>query len=63
MDYLGYWKLSQYLELENNSRSRLWILNDVIWNKNNPMPNFRHKITNAHETMIWASKSRKSKYT
>ena len=41
-----------------------WILNDVIWNKNNPMPNFRgSRFTNAHETLIWASKSEKSKYT
>ena len=41
-----------------------WILNDVIWNKNNPMPNFRGtRFTNAHETLIWASKSKNSKYT
>lgn len=41
-----------------------WILNDVVWRKANPMPNFRGKrFTNAHETMIWASKSEKSKYT
>ena len=41
-----------------------WILNDVIWNKKNPMPNFRGtRFTNAHETLIWASKSEKSKYT
>jgi len=41
-----------------------WILNDVIWNKNNPMPNFRGtRFTNAHETLIWASKNKKSKYT
>ena len=41
-----------------------WILNDVIWNKNNPMPNFRGtRFTNAHETLIWASKDQKSKYT
>ena len=41
-----------------------WILNDVIWNKNNPMPNFRGtRFTNAHETLIWASKDKKSKYT
>ena len=39
-------------------------LNDVIWNKKNPMPNFRGtRFTNAHETLIWASKSEKSKYT
>ena len=41
-----------------------WILNDVIWNKNNPMPNFRGtRFTNAHETLVWASKSEGSKYT
>ncbi len=40
-----------------------WILNDVIWRKANPMPNFRgRRFTNAHETMIWAAKSEKSKY-
>tara|TARA_A100001037_G_C15083117_1_gene605258 strand:+ start:118 stop:1224 length:1107 start_codon:yes stop_codon:yes gene_type:complete len=41
-----------------------WILNDVVWRKTNPMPNFRgRRFTNAHETMIWASKSQNSKYT
>tara|TARA_Y100001936_G_C16032067_1_gene646196 strand:+ start:250 stop:1323 length:1074 start_codon:yes stop_codon:yes gene_type:complete len=41
-----------------------WILNDVIWNKNNPMPNFKGtRFTNAHETLIWASKNKNSKYT
>ena len=41
-----------------------WLLNDVVWRKNNPMPNFRGtRFTNAHETLIWASKSKKSKYT
>jgi len=40
-----------------------WILNDIIWRKSNPMPNFRgRRFTNAHETMIWASKSKDSKY-
>ena len=35
-----------------------WILNDIVWRKANPMPNFRgRRFTNAHETMIWASKS------
>ena len=39
-----------------------WILNDVIWQKANPMPNFRGKrFTNAHETLIWASKDKNSK--
>ncbi|MCX5570875.1 site-specific DNA-methyltransferase [Kaistia nematophila] len=41
-----------------------WILNDVVWRKANPMPNFRGKrFTNAHETMIWASRGQGSKYT
>jgi modification methylase len=41
-----------------------WILNDVVWRKANPMPNFRGKrLTNAHETLIWASKSDAAKYT
>ena len=41
-----------------------WILNDIIWRKTNPMPNFRGKrFTNAHETLIWAAKSSNSKYT
>lgn len=41
-----------------------WILNDVIWNKVNPMPNFKGtRFTNAHETLIWASKNPNSKYT
>jgi len=40
-----------------------WILNDIVWNKTNPMPNFRgRRFCNAHETLIWASKSEKSKY-
>lgn len=41
---------------------KFWILNDVIWRKSNPMPNFRgRRFTNAHETMIWASKSQNAK--
>ena len=41
-----------------------WILNDVVWRKTNPMPNFRgRRFTNAHETLIWASRGEKSKYT
>jgi modification methylase len=39
-----------------------WILNDVVWRKANPMPNFRgRRFTNAHETLIWASKSQDAK--
>ena len=41
-----------------------WLLNDVVWRKLNPMPNFRgRRFTNAHETLIWASKTKSSKYT
>ncbi|NCC22299.1 MAG: site-specific DNA-methyltransferase [Alphaproteobacteria bacterium] len=40
-----------------------WILNDVVWRKTNPMPNFRgRRFTNAHETLIWAAKSQDSRY-
>jgi len=40
-----------------------WMLNDIIWRKTNPMPNFRgRRFTNAHETMIWGSKHKSSKY-
>ena len=40
-----------------------WILNDVVWRKSNPMPNFRgRRFTNAHETMIWAARGRDSRY-
>src|ERR1700704_3807186 len=39
-----------------------WILNDVIWRKSNPMPNFRgRRFTNAHETMIWAARGADAK--
>jgi len=41
-----------------------WFLNDVIWLKTNPMPNFRGvRFTNAHETLIWTSKAKGAKYT
>ncbi len=41
-----------------------WMLNDVIWVKTNPMPNFRGvRFTNAHETLIWASSGKGAKYT
>ncbi|MDX1423211.1 MAG: site-specific DNA-methyltransferase, partial [Kiloniellales bacterium] len=41
-----------------------WILNDVVWHKSNPMPNFRgRRFTNAHETLIWAAKSQDAGYT
>jgi modification methylase len=41
-----------------------WIQNDIVWRKTNPMPNFRGKrFTNAHETLIWAGRDRKSRVT
>jgi modification methylase len=40
-----------------------WILNDVVWRKTNPMPNFRgRRFTNAHETMIWCARDREGRY-
>jgi modification methylase len=40
-----------------------WMLNDIVWRKTNPMPNFRgRRFTNAHETMIWCSKSKDARY-
>ncbi len=42
----------------------MWILNDIIWHKINPMPNFRGtRFTNAHETLLWCTTSRSAKYT
>ena len=41
-----------------------WILNDIVWRKANPMPNFKGtRFTNAHETLIWAATSEKARYT
>ena len=42
-----------------------WVMNDIVWRKTNPMPNFRGtRFTNAHETLIWATKSAdQKKYT
>ena len=41
-----------------------WMLNDIVWRKSNPMPNFRGtRFTNAHETMIWCAKSKDARYT
>ena len=40
-----------------------WILNDIVWRKTNPMPNFRGtRFTNAHETLLWCSQGEKAKY-
>jgi modification methylase len=41
-----------------------WILNDIVWRKSNPMPNFRgRRFTNAHETLIWAAREPNKGYT
>ncbi len=41
-----------------------WILNDIVWRKANPMPNFRGtRFTNAHETLIWCAKDGRARYT
>jgi DNA modification methylase len=41
-----------------------WILNDIVWVKSNPMPNFRGvRFANAHETLIWAQKNKGAPYT
>ena len=40
-----------------------WLLNDIVWRKTNPMPNFRGtRFTNAHETLLWASTGEKARY-
>jgi len=41
-----------------------WVLNDIVWTKSNPMPNFRGvRFTNAHEILIWAQRKKRAKYT
>jgi modification methylase len=41
-----------------------WILNEIVWVKSNPMPNFRGvRFTNAHETLLWAARERGARYT
>jgi modification methylase len=41
-----------------------WILNDIVWRKSNPMPNFRGtRFTNAHETLLWCAKDGRARYT
>lgn len=44
--------------------AEFWILNDIVWRKSNPMPNFRGtRFTNAHETLIWCAKDGQARYT
>jgi len=41
-----------------------WVINDIIWQKSNPTPNFGGtRLNNSHETLIFATKSKKSKFT
>ena len=41
-----------------------WILNDIVWRKTNPMPNFRGtRFTNAHETLLWCARDEKARET
>lgn len=41
-----------------------WVINDIIWQKSNPTPNFGGtRLNNSHETLIWATKSKKSKFS
>jgi modification methylase len=41
-----------------------WVLNDIVWRKTNPMPNFRgRRFTNAHETLLWCARSAETRYT
>ena len=57
--YHNIYRLGYHLQNLN-----FWVLNDIIWNKVNPLPNFKGtRFTNAHEVLIWATKSRNSKYT
>ncbi len=63
----GMWVIGSYHNIFRVGRILqdlgFWILNDVVWLKTNPMPNFRgRRFTNAHETMIWCSRSQKAKY-
>lgn len=62
------WVIGSYHNIYRVGKSLMdlgyWILNDVVWIKTNPMPNFRGvRFTNAHETLIWAKKSEKARYT
>src|SRR6202790_4421685 len=60
------WVIGSYHNIFRRGRTLqdigFWILNDVIWRKSNPMPNFRgRRFTNAHETMIWAARGADAK--
>ncbi len=64
----AFWTIGSYhniYRIGNEIQNKgMWILNDIIWYKTNPMPNFRGtRFTNAHETLLWCTTSRKAKYT
>ncbi len=66
-DHATIWVMGSYHNIFRVGRIMqdlgFWILNDVIWIKHNPMPNFHGtRLTNAHETLIWAAKSSDSQY-
>lgn len=57
--------MQSIFEIGNILREQgFWIINDIIWEKTNPTPNFGGtRLNNSHETLIWASKRKKSKFT
>lgn len=64
----GIWVIGSYHNIYRVGKILMdlgfWILNDVIWVKSNPMPNFRGvRLTNAHEILIWAQKKKGAPYT
>ncbi len=64
----GLWVIGSYHNIFRVGASLqdlgFWVLNDVIWRKTNPMPNFRgRRFTNAHETLVWAAMGPKARYT
>ena len=63
----GLWVIGSYHNIYRVGRivqdMGFWLLNDIVWRKSNPMPNFRGtRFTNAHETLLWASMGEKSRY-
>jgi modification methylase len=66
-DDAGMWVIGSYHNIFRVGKIMqdlgFWLLNDIIWVKTNPMPNFRgRRFTNAHETLIWAAKTKEGRY-
>ncbi len=64
----GFWVIGSYHNIYRVGAAvqdaGFWILNDIVWRKSNPMPNFKGtRFTNAHETLLWCAKSDKARYT